>query len=138
MQRHIEFIAVPRRTHRVRPLRHPLRVAVLAPRADLRTARDGVPGGVGSFNRRGSSHLFEMKFSQCFPLEGHPASSNSTFRPSALNSAEQHSRSLEAHLKFQEPLQRLFVYLSLITGIVRIAAKALIKLGVEIWCGFHA
>ena len=43
MQRDREAVAVPRRAHGVEPLRHPLRIAVLAALADLRAPGDRVP-----------------------------------------------------------------------------------------------
>ena len=51
LQREVEPVPVVRLPHRLQALRHPLGVAVLAARADLRAARHRVPRRLGPLDR---------------------------------------------------------------------------------------
>jgi len=50
MRGQVESVSVVRLPHRLKPLRHSLRVAVLTPRADLRATGYRIPRGTGPFN----------------------------------------------------------------------------------------
>jgi hypothetical protein len=50
LQGNFESIAVPRLVHARKAIRHPFGIAVLAPRADLRAACDGIPSPFRPFD----------------------------------------------------------------------------------------
>lgn len=60
MDGQVESISIVRLAHRLQAFRHALGIAVLAPRADFSAARQGIPGGLGPFNRRLRAHLLPV------------------------------------------------------------------------------
>lgn len=56
LKRERKAVPIVRLPHRLQPLRHALRIAVLAPRADFRATRDRVPSGLRPFDARSLGH----------------------------------------------------------------------------------